>query len=215
MLKYLKRSVRIFSCPEVRIRINHVPDKTGPTVLGRLKRTFTYWTEEPTKPLYTTFVGSHLEYASSAWNPYRAKDIKIIEQVQRRATKLANLRTLSYSDRLAKLGLTTLKLRRERGDAIQFFKTSDWLNIAEFKRSNCPAPSITSTGPAKSIRWNKYRLNRQLVKGCDQRELFFTNRVVPLWNALPEEVVNAHSVKHFKMLFDEYFSSSQKTAPQI
>ena len=53
-----------------------------------LKRTFNYWTAEITKILYTTFVRPHIEYASSAWNPYRKKDELILDNVQRRATKL-------------------------------------------------------------------------------------------------------------------------------
>jgi hypothetical protein len=58
------------------------------SMLGQLKRTMIHWDNFTLKRLYTTFVRPHLEYANSACCPYRQKDIKAIEVVQRRATKL-------------------------------------------------------------------------------------------------------------------------------
>ena len=52
-----------------------------------------------------------------------SKDRIVIERVQRRATKLVgSLNSLSYEQRLSYLNLTTLELRRIRGDLIQVFK---------------------------------------------------------------------------------------------
>ena len=38
--------------------------------------------------LYKALVGTHLEYANQAWNPYLKKDKTTIENIQRRATNL-------------------------------------------------------------------------------------------------------------------------------
>ncbi len=57
-------------------------------VLGALRRTFSCWTKDILKMLYTLFVRSHLEYANSVWCPYLKQDIRAIERVQRRATKM-------------------------------------------------------------------------------------------------------------------------------
>ena len=38
--------------------------------------------------LYKSMVRLHLEYANSVWSPYKIGDIKEIEKVQKRATKL-------------------------------------------------------------------------------------------------------------------------------
>ena len=69
--------------------------------------------------LYKAIVKSQLEYAVSVWCPYRKEDILRIEKVQMRATKLvSSVKNLSYTDRLKKLKLPTLKFRRIRGNMI-------------------------------------------------------------------------------------------------
>ena len=91
-------------------------------VLGQLKRTFKYWTPTTFKTLFTAYVRPHLEYAAPAWSPYRKNDIKVLEAVQRRASKLApSLKHLNYPDRLNCLNLPTLEERRIRSDLIKFF----------------------------------------------------------------------------------------------
>ena len=178
----------------------------GNSVLGMLKRTFVFWNETICKQMYTTFVRPHLEYAASAWNPYRKKDIKALENIQRRATKLApSLKHLNYHERLIKLGLTTLEERRTRGDAIQYYKIEKGLNVVKFTLPNRLAPSTKTLGPANSVRGNLHRIERQTVKNCDQREFFFfSNRMVPIWNSLPTNVVNADSTNNFKNLYDKF-----------
>ena len=58
-------------------------------------------------------VRPHLEYTNSVWSPYKLGDIKEIEKVQKRATKLViNLKNMSYIDRLQHLKLPTLKYRK-------------------------------------------------------------------------------------------------------
>ena len=147
-----------------------------------------------------TYVRPHLEYAAPAWNPYRKRDEKLIENIQRRATKLApSPKRLSYYDRLEKLRLTTLKKRR--GDAIQNFKITKGLNKVEYVVPNRVAPAINSTGPAASIRGHAHRRERQAVKGCDQREFFFSIRIVSVWNSLPKQI---NKTNEFKNLLDKF-----------
>ena len=73
-------------------------------------------------PLYKVIVIPHLKYCIHAWSPYIRKDIDMLEQIQRRATKLIpEMRDLIYEERLKECGLITLETRGLRGDQIEVF----------------------------------------------------------------------------------------------
>ena len=56
--------------------------------------------------LYKMHVRPHLEYCLQSWSPYLARDIEILEKVQRAATKYVyGLNSLPYEGRLKKLQL--------------------------------------------------------------------------------------------------------------
>jgi hypothetical protein len=112
--------------------------------LGQLKRTFTYWDIDGFRTLFTTYVRPHLEYCSAAWSPYFEEDIRMLEAVQRRATKLVpHLKPLKYNERLNAIGIPTLEQRRRRGDLIQNFKIYHGFNKVNFIRPNRSAPAIS------------------------------------------------------------------------
>ena len=93
--------------------------KKANSIMGLIRRSFSYLDCDMFKRLYTTFVRPHLEYAQSVWSPHLIKQINIIENVQIRATKLVDgLSELDYPERLRKLDLPTLVFRRARGDMI-------------------------------------------------------------------------------------------------
>ncbi len=82
-------------------------------ILGAIRRTFTYLDKTSLLQLYTGLVRPHLEYANPVWSPRYMKDIRAIENVQRRATKLIpELSDMPYEDRLRELSLPTLAYRR-------------------------------------------------------------------------------------------------------
>jgi hypothetical protein len=61
-----------------------------------------------------------------------------------------------------------------------------------------------SYGPASNIRGKVHRLERQEVKKCDQREFFFSNRMVPFWNSIQEVIVNSKTTNQFENLYDKF-----------
>ena len=92
-------------------------------MLGRLKHSFKNRSAPSYTLLYKTLVRPHLEYCTPIWSPHLAKDIDVIQKVQRRATKLIpSISTLSYEARLEELDLHSLFCRRQRGDLIEVFE---------------------------------------------------------------------------------------------
>ena len=65
----------------------------------------------------------HLEYTSPVWNPYLAKDIKLLESVQRLAVKICTRRwNESYERNLIHPSLPTLAQRRDHLTLCYFHK---------------------------------------------------------------------------------------------
>jgi len=82
-------------------------------MLGIIKRNLIYLPPHAFTTLYKAMVRSHLEYATTVWNPHREGLIKSIEKVQMRATKLVTtIKHLPYAERVKALQLPTLKYRR-------------------------------------------------------------------------------------------------------
>lgn len=145
--------------------------------------------------LYNAMVRSKLDYASSVWSPWQLGQIELIEKVQKRATKMLNeCNGMTYIERLKYLNMTTLKFRRIRGDLIILY------NICS-QESNKSYPTFKIIEDSRTRGHNK-RLIRPNFK-LNLRKYFFNCRVVPIWNSLPMEVVNARCVNEFKNKFDK------------
>ena len=139
------------------------------------------------------------------WNPAKIEDIKEIEKVQRRATRLIKSQSgENYDQRLENLGMTTLKERRQRGDMIQTFKIindfsgidkNDFFNFVK-DRHDITTRSVSSD----LLVPEKCNLNI--------RKHFFPCRVVNDWNALPLHVRSSVSVNAFKNAYDDYILES-------
>jgi hypothetical protein len=94
--------------------------------LGLVKRTCKDTHDQRVrKLLFCALVRPILEYASSLWSPYTIKHKRLVENVQRRATKfiLDYPQDLTYADRLAKIKILPLEFRRDISDLCLLFKS--------------------------------------------------------------------------------------------
>ncbi len=164
-------------------------------------RSFVYFDILTFRTLFKAIVRAHLEYTQSIWSPYKKKDIKAIENVQRRASKmLPYLQNLTYEERLRKLDLPTMVYRRLRGDMVEVYKI---LNQHYY-----PAVNINSQlrqGPTlgNSLKIFKPRCRTRLRQGV------FHIRIVDAWNSLPNSVIEAKTTAEFEVKLDKYWERQE------
>ena len=172
------------------------------SIVGLIRRSFTFLDGKLFKKLFTTFVRPHLEYAQPVWAPFLQKYIDIIENVQVRATKLVDgISSLDYPDRLKKLDMPTLLYRRRRGDMIEIFK-----HINTYDQETINGRINFHTRPSR-------KHNHQIIlrkpkdgaRGIQSNSFYF--RTMSTWNNLPRNVAEASNIDAFKNALDEAWSN--------
>ena len=162
-----------------------------------MRRSFTFLDGNTFKRLYTAFVRPHLEYAQSVWAPHTKKCIKLLENVQIRATKLVDgLGGMEYNERLKRLNLPSLAYRRRRGDMIEIYKHFNSYDRNSISKSFQPKDRTTRKHKFQL----HYRKPRDGIRGIQHNSFYF--RTSKLWNDLPSTVVNAKTIDTFKNRLD-------------
>ena len=150
--------------------------------------------------LYRTLVRPHLEYCVQFWSPHLRKDVLAMEGVQQRFTRLIpGMAGMTYEERLGRLGLYSLEFRRMRGDLIETYKILAGLDRLDSERMFPMAGEPRTRGHSLRIRGKPFR--------TEMRKNFFTQRVVGLWNSLPQRAVEASSISIFKRELDIFLQA--------
>ena len=77
--------------------------KKANSIMGLIRHCFSFLDFHLFKKLYIAFVRPHLEYVQAVWAPHLMEHINIIENVQKRATKLVEgISDIPYKERLKK-----------------------------------------------------------------------------------------------------------------
>ena len=185
-----------------REHVCHISSKAN-RFLGIIKKSFSSRDICVLLVIYKSKVRPILEFGSIVWCPYREFLSDQIENVQKRFTRLfPHIRTLSYRERLQKLGLLSLCARRLRYKLIYLFKImNNLIDIDPDKYfrlySNLCMP--TRGNPLKIV---------PLTSNRDCRRFFFTVDVVFHWNCLTKEEVSVRTVSLFKKSVSSYFRRS-------
>ena len=186
-----------------------VAAKAANFALSQLQRSFHFRRKRDLVPLFKTFVRPKLEFGVAAWSPWTEVDVKELERVQERLVRmLSDVRGENYEEKLRDAGLTTLKERRERGDAIEVFKVLRQINNIEegrwFRRvqeETRPLRSNTTMQEGAEVRREMLEIERTRL---EVRKNFFVVRAARTWNNLPDGVKCQRTVNGFKNAYDAW-----------
>ena len=154
------------------------------------------------KRAFVTYIRPLVEYCSVVWCPSLKKYIDMLEKVQKKFSKrIPCLRGLSYKERLDRLNLQPLELRRLHYDLVFYF------NILNNQSSIDKDEFFTFHFPLASSRHSTPFI--QKPKSATSHLLSsFRYRSVDCWNSLPLDIRNLTSTKAFKKALNETDLSS-------
>ena len=166
-------------------------------IMGFIRRTFVFLDKYNFNLLCKSLVRPHIEYSNIAQSPFRNADINLIQNVEKRTTRvIPEIDKLDYQERLDNLHLPTLAYRQFRGSVIETYKILHNLYDAnctnsffELKQSN--------------TRRHKFEVRTKLSK-TSIRRIVFSLQKANLWNSLLEYVVEAPKTDEFKNRFDRH-----------
>ena len=176
--------------------------KKGNTMSGAIRRAFRQSSRKLLWPAFSSYVIPVVTYCSPAWNPVLKKDIIAIEKIQRKFTKhITGLNHLPYLARVRQLGVLTLENRRIFSDMVVVYS-------AIHGQSNCSTDQLGLVLANCNTRGRGRRLVPGIPKSVLSRSLF-CNRVPPIWNCLPDYIINRCSLSTFKRCLKKYLLSTQ------
>ena len=170
-------------------------------LLGIVRKSFVNLSKDSLPILFKSLILPHLDYANCIWGPMSKGDQRLVEKVQRRATKLVpDLQFKPYSQRLEELGLPSLTYRRLRGDMITIYQI--------LNGSLHVHPGLLQLSTCSRTRGHHLKLQKPRARTRSRRN-YLSVRAVNSWNSLPSHVISAPSINAFKSRLDSHWRSIQ------
>jgi len=122
--------------------------------LNFIKQNIYHCTTDAKTKAYLSLVRPCLEFASSAWDPYLAKDIECLDKIQRRAARFVcrdYRHTTSVSGLIEKLGWQPLTDRRKIARLVHFYKIVNKTSPIEPDSLCKPSRSTRSTPMSNNV----------------------------------------------------------------
>lgn len=172
--------------------VNQVTTKsTG--ILAFLRRNLGKSNKKVKEKAYMTLVRPNLEYAASAWDPFRKCQIDALERVQRRAARFVTgkySRDQSVTTMLRELQWPSLHQRRRDQRLVNFYKGVNSHNALKL-------PPYLTMNKIHTRRQHGHNYT-QMCCNTDSYKYSFFPRTIVDWNSLPHKVVNQETVDSFK-----------------
>ncbi len=112
--------------------------------------------------LYGNCIRPHVEYSFHAWRPWLRKDIKLLEDVQRRSTILVKgLQDIEYEERAQLLNFDSLSSRMDKEDMILVYKILHGF-VEGVQWQNCSQKAATSRLRGYPLK-DRERIDRGLI----------------------------------------------------
>ena len=160
------------------------------------------------RTLYISLVRSQFNFCSQLWSPAYIKDIRMLETVQRRATKFIVSHSMSYRERLIELQLFPLMYYLDLQDVLFLLKCIKYPpdNFNVFSYISFCKSNTRSSSMGKLM---------YVYKRLSTTRHFYFNRVVRIWNQLPfldltlsfnslKSIVVDHLWNHFVCNFNSF-----------
>ena len=168
--------------------------------LNQFNSTFTYRGKTWIK-LFRTYIKPSMMYASEAWRPSTKEGINKLEQVQRRALKMAGELTdrTTYKEACRKAGLNMIEEELEEADMVRVFRILN--GDDKIKKETFWHMEEAREGAGRR-RFREKEIRRTIaVQRRDVRKTSFGSRIQDPWNKLEDSVKLAKNPRAFRKAY--------------